>query len=407
MDTKNLRENYHKLIEHMENASYNKEYICKLKREIMLILQLADSCAVSCYSDIYQRYNSENRSSNVLHAKNTFIRAIEQFDLFGLYPDGTIKKDYLKKGAYHQLCNQYKVIVDCFTEIATKEGQRTSLIYNQSSTFSKFLLTLQQLGVMRLEDATEKDILEVFAKTENGGKMANSTKKKIALALKKCISTHSICEKVLEFLPIYRIRRKNIQYFTKEEIVKIKKVLSAKDPILSARDKAIGTIALYTGLRRSDITGLVMDAIDWENEIVRIRQQKTGTPLTVRLTTAVGNAIYDYIQNERPETDCEYIFISLKKPYGRIKSTSKICVHIMEAAGIRQNLGDSKGLHLFRHHFATKLLENGISRPVICNLAGLTHPNSLEAYLSADFKHLKLNAISVEHFPIAQEVFDR
>jgi len=77
----------------------------------------------------------------------------------------------------------------------------------------------------------------------------------------------------------------------------------------------------------------------------------------------------------------------------------------MKAAGVRQSKGDRKGFHIFRHHLATALLGNGVPQPVISRTLGHTSPASLEAYLSADFLHLKECAINIERFPVSQEVF--
>jgi hypothetical protein len=50
-------------------------------------------------------------------------------------------------------------------------------------------------------------------------------------------------------------------------------------------------------------------------------------------------------------------------------------------------------------------LGNGVPQPVISRTLGHTSPNSLEAYLSADFKHLKECALSIEGFPVSEGVF--
>jgi integrase len=161
------------------------------------------------------------------------------------------------------------------------------------------------------------------------------------------------------------------------------------------------------GLRGCDIAGMMLDAVDFENDLLYILQQKTEVPITLPLTAIVGNAIYDYIEMERPDSKCNYVFISQNRPFGRIQSSAIkfIVAKIMNTAGIRQNDGDRKGSHIFRHHFATKLLGNGVPRPIISNLVGHTSPDSLDAYLSADFPHLKECALSIDRYPVPAEVF--
>ena len=155
------------------------------------------------------------------------------------------------------------------------------------------------------------------------------------------------------------------------------------------------------------MAGMTLDSIDWDRDIIYIRQQKTEFPLELPLRAIVGNAIYDYLTSERPHTESRDLFLSQNKPYVRLKSKSigNVAVRIMKAAGIRQLKGDRKGFHIFRHHLATALLGNGVPQPVISRTLGHTSPDSLEAYLSADFLHLKECSINIERFPVSEEVF--
>jgi site-specific recombinase XerD len=76
----------------------------------------------------------------------------------------------------------------------------------------------------------------------------------------------------------------------------------------------------------------------------------------------------------------------------------------MKVADIRQEKGSRRGFHIFRHHLATALLGNGIPQPVISRVLGHMSTSSLDAYLSADFPHLKECSLSVEGFPLRKEV---
>ena len=212
----------------------------------------------------------------------------------------------------------------------------------------------------------------------------------------------------MSFFPELREKRRNIQYLTEAEVAKIKDTLTNKNSDLSLRDKAIGLLAMFTGLRGCDIAGLRFSDIDWTNDFILINQQKTNVPLKLPLRAIVGNAIYDYISKERPRCQSEEIFITQTIPFKRLasKAMNSVSRKIMQIANIRQNSGDRKGLHIFRHHFATTLLENGVPQPVISNALGHTSPNSLIPYLSADLVHLKECSLSIESFPIRKEVFD-
>jgi integrase len=147
--------------------------------------------------------------------------------------------------------------------------------------------------------------------------------------------------------------------------------------------------------------------VDLAGDKISICQQKTTVPLELPLTTSVGNAVYDYVTTERTESDCEFVFLSEHRPHGRLTEVNarNIAAKIMGEAGIRQNAGDRKGFHIFRHRLATDLLGSGVAQPIISKITEHASTKSLKAYLSADFVHLKECALSIEQFPMRTEVF--
>ena len=349
-----------------------------------------------------------SHSPDYLRNKRTIIGAIEQFDVYDRFPDGRRRHELFERGSYPLLSPEFKSVIDLYCEVEKKRGKKPSTIYTESHNASTFFLSLQKNGITSLDNATEEVVLSIFMSPDETLRRSCSYKKNIAAVLKACIPYHpETCPRLLAFLPALRETRKNIQYLTSEEIQKVKGTLADGKNLLTLRDKAIGILALYTGLRGCDIAGLILDAIDWDRDFIHIRQQKTEIPLELPLTAVVGNGIYEYLTSERPHTASRYIFVSQNKPYDRLKDKSigNVAVRIMNAAGIRQSKGDQKGFHIFRHHFATTLLGNGIPQPVISRVLGHTSPDSLEPYLRADFPHLKQCSISIEHFPVPKEVF--
>jgi integrase len=129
-------------------------------------------------------------------------------------------------------------------------------------------------------------------------------------------------------------------------------------------------LALCYGLRCCDIAKLRIDEVDLDGDKISICQQKTSAPLELPLTTSVGNALYDYVTAERSESDCKFIFLSENRPFGRLTegSIGNIATRIMNAAKVRQNAGDRKGFHIFRHRLATDLLGKGVAQPIISKI---------------------------------------
>jgi len=391
----------------MEEKGYSPPYIYKIELEIKRILSKSNIKNWISYADVYQEYTQKSSSPSSLRNKRTLLGIIEHFDVNGLYP-GRRHHEIVKRSKYHQLVQEFQSVIDHYCAKERERGKKEETINAKYHNAASFLLELQQKGLDSVDKITEEAVLSVFILSTGVLRRSCSYKKNIA-AVFKAYKSHSSekADRILSFLPNLRETRKNIQYLTPEEISKLKATLADKKVSLSLRDRAIGILALYTGIRCCDIAGMTMDSIDWESDTISICQQKTEVPLELPLSATVGNAIYEYLKLERPQIECEYIFLSKNKPYGRLKSRSlyDIANKIFAVANIRQANGDRRGFHIFRHHLATELLGNGVPQPIISRLVGHTDPVSLEAYLSADFKHLKECALSIDKFPVNCEVF--
>ncbi|MBK5247543.1 MAG: tyrosine-type recombinase/integrase, partial [Peptostreptococcaceae bacterium] len=164
--------------------------------------------------------------------------------------------------------------------------------------------------------------------------------------------------------------------------------------------KAIGKLAYFTGMRRIDIANLHFENISLEKNEITFIQQKTGLEVCIPLRSVVGNAIYDYIVNERPKCTSDYIFIRAIKPFIKLSPTGvdSSSRNIFKEANIRQEKGRRKGLHLFRHAFATDLIAQNIPNNVVSELLGHVSITSLNPYLDADIEHLKECALSIARF---------
>lgn len=404
MDLRNLRDTYPLLLSDMETKSYSKQYIQYIEKDILWIINESSHYAWLSYDDIYQTYVDKWSNKTTLNHKKRRLLVIERFDLESKMPNGL--KHAHKSSAYDFLSAEFKDFIDTYRNL---EGLGYSKKYLKSTSYMvcSFLLDLQNKGINSFKSVTEESVLDVFS---SDGKICRSYNFKytVEFAFKTCLPFYGdgICSRMLSYLPALPHVKKNVQYLTKEEMWRIKSVLE-KDTTLSLQNKAICLLALYTGMRSSDICSLTFKSIDWDNDLIRIKQQKTDAALVLPLRAVVGNAIFDYITKERPKSSADTIFLTVNAPYRRLHSSNlnAICVSVMGKAGIRQNPGDRKSMHLFRHYLATSLLGYGVEQPIISSTLGHQSPSSLAPYLSADFTHLKECALNIERFPVRKEVF--
>jgi integrase len=408
MDLQNLEATYLQLICHLEASGYSTSNIARIRRLIQRILRQAKLKGWKSYTDIYLAYQKNGASPSYLREKRTQIGTIEQFETFGRYPGNRQRTGICRITTYDMLPDEFKALIDHYCEAEKCRGKKQTTIYTESHNAGSFLFALYEKGYCSLSDITEKAVLDFFIDDNGSVCRSCSYKKNIAAVFKAGIIhfQQDTCAKILSYLPALREKRKNVQYLTDHEVDKLKAVLTKDHQSLSLRDKAISLLALQTGLRGCDIASLTLSSIDWTNDLIYIKQQKTEAPLEMPLTAIVGNAIYDYILQERPKSNIPEIFLAQSIPYTRMRSKSigNVSKRIMWAASIRTADGDRKGFHIFRHYMATRLLGNKIPQPVISRIMGHTSPDSLNTYLSADFLHLKECALSIAHFPVRKEV---
>jgi len=404
----NLKHNYPKLLCQMETSGYSKDYISRFRREIQWILSEVGNRNWKCYDDVYRYYKSILKTPEALEKKHAIIKTVEQFDLNGKYPDSKWNSS-TKHSSYSKLIPAYKMLVDYYIKKETERGLKKSSIATISNNAACFLFTMQETGYCQLVEIPEYAVMAVFVSNEGKRLKSHTYRRSLSALFKTCACLDpDACRKILSFLPMTCGTRKNIQYLTTQEVKQIREALNDMTNTLSKCDRAIGKLALYTGLRRSDIASLDLSSIDWNNDLIRINQQKTGEPLELPLTAVVGNAVYDYLTEERPSSLNPALFLTLIGSNRRMDVSNmwNVSARIMKAANVRQMEGDRKGFHLFRHHAATTLLGNEISQVVISRTLGHASPNSTETYLAADFVHLKECALSISLFPISEEVFN-
>jgi integrase len=363
---------------------------------------------LASYTDVYRYYAERSASKTGLQTRLTMLGIIERFVLRNEFPDGRTWQKIKERGSYQYLSAEFSSVIDTYRKAEEQRGvKKARTIYEESIKAATFLYELQCAGISATEGITQQSVIALFLNKDGTQRRSCSYKTIVATALRANVpASPAIFTRLLGYLPDLRITRKNIQYLTDEEVIEIKRAL-AEPNRLSLRDKAIGTMALCYGLRCSDIAGLKLSEVDLDGDKISICQQKTGTPLELPLTASVGNALYDYVTAERPKSDCAFVFLSENRPFGRLAESSvgNIAARIMKAADIRQNTGDRKGFHIFRHRLATDLLGKGVATPIISKIAGHASPNSIKTYLSADFVHLKECALSIEQFPVPREVF--
>lgn len=338
----------------------------------------------------------------------TLYAILQRFEEDGVFPNRRKGRPLLPRSSYFKLLPEFREVVDLYKNYAEKSGLKESTIKKRIYKSSCFLLHMQGRGHKSLSTIMECDVLSFFTDSDGVAALSSTYKREIASVFKSEFGIHTEnAHRLATYLPDIRKHRKNIKYLTLEESEAIRNCLNDMGNSLSARNRALGMLLYFTGLRASDAASIRFEDIDWKKDEIHIVQHKSGVPANIPLNAAVGNAILDYIEKERPKSKSNQIFLCGYPPYDPISGDTMwmITSVIYKAAGVRQAKGERRGAHLFRYHLATHLAAQGISQPIISEILGHEVPESLNYYLSADIVHLRECALSIEGFPVGEEVF--
>ena len=145
------------------------------------------------------------------------------------------------------------------------------------------------------------------------------------------------------------------------------------------------------GVRRGQVCALQLADIDWRERTVDFAAHKGGKAVQHVLTDSVAESLADYLRNERPASDCEYVFLRARSPHLRLGPTaiSMRVISRMKRCGL-----PPRGPHAFRHAFATRLLRAGQPVKVIADLLGHRSLDAVAVYAKVD--HVRLLEVAVD-----------
>ena len=402
MDLSNLRMNAPMLIEHLEQNSYSLAMVQSTERIVGFLLE-NNTDKWNSYDDarkeLLKKYkDSAKATQNNLNSRLNMVIA---FDVLGKLPDGYPVSEIIRKGSYYLLNDSFKSLVDTYANYLKTKRLSNSSIKCYTGNASSVLLKLQNRKIWSIEEVDEKHIVDIFF---NEGALTSQDYRRIFRDFSEhCGLDETISNRLKMWIPQIKKQKRIPQYLTSNEAEIFRETLRDESNGLTFRDRAVGALLFYTALRSIDIAELQKSAVDFENEVISIIQEKTDEPWEITLSAAVGNPIYDYIQLERGDNSDPHLFVSQHRPFKGItrKLVSGIILNrIYDVACIRMQEKDMRGSHLFRYHLTKAMLEHEVSGTIIAEALGHSSTTSTEKYLNTDFTHLKMCGLNIEKYPM-------
>lgn len=157
------------------------------------------------------------------------------------------------------------------------------------------------------------------------------------------------------------------------------------DGTLSARDKAIMELFYSSGLRLTELVSLEVTAVDLNDRTVRVLGKGSKTRIVPIGRQAIA-ALKQWLQARAAlvKSGTHALFVGKS---GRRLSVRAVQLRV-GAWGRRQGIGVHVHPHMFRHSFATHLLESSGDLRGVQELLGHADIGTTQIYTHLDFQHL-------------------
>jgi len=219
-------------------------------------------------------------------------------------------------------------------------------------------------GIKYLEKITpgEIQLFQSFILTEHNARTYNNFVSLLKSILNKAVEWGVIKENPIKACKLLKVPKK-IRYFSIEEINKLKDAVESDEKMLLY-------LALYAGLRRSELYYLRWEDIDLKRKIIHIRAHGKFVPKNKKPGTVPINLIlFKLLNNIYPKgkitENNRYLFGKYHKEDWANPTIvlSKLFGKLLKKADIK-----NASLHICRHTFASHLIQNGTPLLVVKEL---------------------------------------
>lgn len=234
-------------------------------------------------------------------------------------------------------------VKDRYLNALTLKNYSTSTVTSYSNHLDRFILFKKQRHVSLLSSQDINDYLLHMVSNN-----ASATNLNNAISAIRFFFKYVLNRKIKGYLAIRPKKAKTSPILLSEsELLEIFRVCSNKKHL------AIIYLMYGAGLRVSEIINLKIEHIDSRNNIIHVKLGKGKKDRQVMLDSKVLEALRDYAREYRPS---DYLFNGQNKsPQYSVSSIQQFVKSYAIKAGISKRVHP----HLFRHQFATGVLECG------------------------------------------------
>lgn len=189
----------------------------------------------------------------------------------------------------------------------------------------------------------------------------------------------------MDLVSIPKADKKLPEILTEDEMLKFLNDLPGES-IIEIRNKALFELFYASGLRLSELTSLKMENVNLSERMLRVLG-KGNKERIVPFNRKTAEILQDYltISNKEYKNRGDYIFLNFRGKKISERGVEKIVKEVFKKLN---DSGKNVYPHLFRHSFATHLLQRGVDLRMIQELLGHSNLSTTEKYTTLNYSDL-------------------
>lgn len=274
------------------------------------------------------------------------------------------------------------------TYIATERRMAAGTVQNYIGDLRDFADWLARQQVTTLDEVTAREVREWQMEHMDRGEAAGTVKRRLSSLSSwfRFLRRRGFLEADIMAKVSAPKQPKRLPVFFKESETErlYSEGLFATD-FMGQRDKLMLRMLYETGMRRSELAGLKVSSVDFSSMTIKVLGKRNKERL-IPIENELAHNIKDYLALKEQEMgENEWLFVGRK---GRQITPADVYQTVRKYMTALSN-ADRISPHVFRHSFATHILNEGGSIEAIRELLGHADLATTEVYTHVTREHLK------------------
>lgn len=290
-----------------------------------------------------------------------------------------------------------------YLEFERRNSPHTIIAYkNDIGQFCEFL---NDEGVQLWAQVTSKTIRAWMVKMIDGGVSARSVTRKIStlkVLFRYLMQQEVVDTNFAEYVVTPRLPKRLPVFVKEQEMDTLLDYVDFGNDFKGMRDRLIVEMFYNTGMRLSELAGLMDEQIDLANGLLKVKGKRNKERI-IPIISELKITLIGYLNKrniEFPERSNSFVFLTEKG----LPVYHKLVYRVVNRYLGQVSTVTKKSPHVIRHSFATALLNRGADLNAIKELMGHANLAATEVYTHNTYA--QLNSIYKQAHPRAEKMED-